>query len=612
MPSRSRSTPTTAALLTVALAAVVTAGCFGGDRADVTVAEVAPGAVSERVAAAGRLAPASRTEVTAGVGGTVLAVEFADGDEVREGDVVVRVDEEELEAAIAEVEQARASLDGLDGFGGTIGALPSPDPGGGGIGPVPTPPGGLTDVIGDLDDLEDLPNPAEPIVAELDAVVLPALATAREELPEALEELQEALDDLQTALDTQRATLIEFLEGLPEEVREDLDLDDLEDLPALVVPEVPDEATALAGIDAIEEGYEQARAALLEAGAEVRDAQTATLGQLAEAADSVAAQVEVALSATVAQVVAAQVSAVDAIGGDLAALLGGTADPAALLGADPAGLAGLGGAQEAELAALSSELVDRRDDLEARAPVDGVIELGPADGAAAPGDLGGLPDLGDLGGLGGLGANGFGDLGGLSDGAPSGASDGPITEGTEVRAGQVLFTVYDLSSWLVEADIDELDARAVAEGQTAEVTLDAFPGEVFRAEVDKVGLTPTSAAGAVAYPARLRLLERPEDPPPRIGMSASVEILTSTVEVDTVVPSRAVVRRDDENVVYVLEGDTVRLVAVELLAFGDDAAAVSGALAPGDLVVVAGYEDLVDGDRVTVDEDAVDDTDGTP
>lgn len=537
MPSRSRSTPATAVLLTVALAAVVTAGCFGGDRAEVTVAEVAPGAVSERVAAAGRLAPASRTEVTAGVGGTVRAVEFADGDEVGEGDVVVRIDEEELEAAIAEVEQARASLEGLDGLGGTIGALPSPGPGGGGIGPVPSPPGGLTDVIGDLDDLEDLPNPAEPIVAELDAVVLPALATAREELPGALEELQAALDDLQTALDTQRAALIEFLEGLPAEVREDLDLDDLEDLPALVVPEVPDEATALAGIDAIEEGYEQARAALLEAGAQVRDAQTATLGQLAEAADRVAAQVEVALSATVAQVVAAQVSAVDAIGGDLAALLGGAADPAALLG-----------------------------------------------------------------------ANGFGDLGGLANGAPSGAGDGPITEGSEVRAGQVLFTVYDLSSWLIEADIDELDARAVAEGQTAEVTLDAFPGEVFRAEVDKVGLTPTSAAGAVAYPARLRLLERPEDPPPRIGMSASVEILTSTVEVDTVVPSRAVVRRDDENAVYVLEGDTVRLVAVELLAFGDDAAAVSGALAPGDLVVVAGYEDLVDGDRVRVDDDA----DGTP
>ncbi|MGM0819354.1 MAG: efflux RND transporter periplasmic adaptor subunit, partial [Actinomycetota bacterium] len=470
--------------------------------------------------------------------------------------------------------------------------------------------GGLLDGI----DAGDLPNPAEPIVAELDAVVRPAIAEAREGLPEALAELETALADLQVAIDEQRATLETAIEALPPETRAELGLDGA--LPEVTVPPAPTLEEANAALDALEEGYETARQTLLEAGAEVSAGQAELVAELAGAAEGVAAQLEATLASTLGEVAGAQAQAAQAVGSQLDGLLAGVAGAQqealsgvldAQVGAQEEAVAAARDEQEAELDAAAEEVEERREDLEARAPRAGLVEL--ADGAAG----GGAPDLGGLGGLGGLGdlgggLGGLGDLGGglegLGDAAPEGGvDDAPIEEGSEVSAGQPLFTVYDLSDWYIEAAIDELDARGVAAGQSAEVTLDAFPGEVFEGVVDSVALTPSGGGGgAVSYPTRIRLLDRPPEPGARIGMSAGVEIATASVEAEEVVPSTAVVRRDDSDAVYVLDGDTVEIVPVEVLAFGDEAAAVEGDLAAGDVVLTAGYEDLPDGAEVRVGE----------
>lgn len=251
-------------------------------------------------------------------------------------------------------------------------------------------------------------------------------------------------------------------------------------------------------------------------------------------------------------------------------------------------------AQRAQAEAAADALARQAGGLVATAPFGGVVRLG---GAAATdgGALAGLPPGLDLppGLTGGLGA-----LGGASGG-------GTLRVGAPVNAGQTLFTVYDLSQLYVTADIDEVDAPAVRAGQAATVLIDAFPGMEFDGVVESVDIeAATTEAGGVGFPARVRIVGPDVGVTDgtldgvRVGMTASVEVATRSVDAALVVPSRSLVRRDAGTVVFVVRDGRAEEVEVTVGVLGDDDAAVEGDLAVGDAVVVSGFEGLADGDEV--------------
>lgn len=243
-------------------------------------------------------------------------------------------------------------------------------------------------------------------------------------------------------------------------------------------------------------------------------------------------------------------------------------------------------AQRRQAQAALDAAQEREDQLAVTTPIAGVIELSDGDdGAAAAPDLGGqLPS--DITGL----------LGGSS-------GSGPVAVGADVGAGQALFTVYDLSGFHAEATVDEVDAIEVAAGQAAEIFVEAYPDRTFDARVSDIGIAPEEGrAGGVVYPVTVRFQDDLDEVTFRVGMTASVEIVTEEVDGATVVPSRALLVRDGRDVVFVARSDdgatVARAVEVDLLAVGDERAAVDGDLEPGDRVVVAGFDDLEDGDPV--------------
>lgn len=253
--------------------------------------------------------------------------------------------------------------------------------------------------------------------------------------------------------------------------------------------------------------------------------------------------------------------------------------------------------RQAELALAAIE--ERGDDLLLVAPRSGTVELGRSgDG----GGLAGLPGLGDLGGLaggdlGGLG--GLGDLGAVPGGAAPSGDGAPIAEGVEVAPGQVLVTLYDLSGFEVEAEVDEVDAVEVVEGQPATVLVDAFPDAELSGSVARVALSPVlGATGGATFPVEVRLRDVPRDLRLRVGLTASVEIAVREVDEATTVPTSALLRRGGQEVVFVVVDGRVREVPVEVEAIGDVDAAVRGPLDVGDTVATSGIEDLSDGDEV--------------
>jgi membrane fusion protein (multidrug efflux system) len=94
----------------------------------------------------------------------------------------------------------------------------------------------------------------------------------------------------------------------------------------------------------------------------------------------------------------------------------------------------------------------------------------------------------------------------------------------------------------VEANLKETQLTNIRPGQTARVTVDAYPGREWQAEVDSLSpaagsefaLIPAQNASGnwvkvvQRVPVRLRLLSTDGKPPLRAGMSAEVWIDTGT------------------------------------------------------------------------------------
>ncbi len=112
--------------------------------------------------------------------------------------------------------------------------------------------------------------------------------------------------------------------------------------------------------------------------------------------------------------------------------------------------------------------------------------------------------------------------------------------GEWVSAGQPVFSMVVADAAWVEANLKETDLTHVRNGQRARVRIDAYPGQLWQATV--IGISPATGAEFAILPpqnssgnwvkvvqrvpVRLALDPRPEAPPLRAGMSASVEIDT--------------------------------------------------------------------------------------
>ena len=102
----------------------------------------------------------------------------------------------------------------------------------------------------------------------------------------------------------------------------------------------------------------------------------------------------------------------------------------------------------------------------------------------------------------------------------------------------VLFVIaQDLRNMRVLADVDEADVGKLAEGMTAEATVDAFAGEVFRGKVRQVRYNPNTVQGVVTYSAVIDV-ENP-DLKLRPGMTATVTVRTREAKAARKLPNAA-------------------------------------------------------------------------
>lgn len=600
--------------------ALAAAACFGQDATRVQTARVGSGEVTEVVAAPGTIEPAAREQVAPELSTEVAAVTVANGDSVSKGQVVVRLEEpDQMSASLQQAQRVQQILGdspsaaALGGGGapslariagsalgtgqaGSSGssALRGSPPGGagqglaaGGVGPLDGLGSGELGSSGlgsggELDG-EGLAgasgNPAAPLVAELDRTVRPGLERLRTQIEQTREAVRGALSQPELP---QSVTA-----GLPESVTAALETD-IEQLPS----------TGELGLDELEQTYRKVRQALLDAGEVVAEQRQATIRSVAGLAQQATTSLTRALSAAVGQATAALQQSAASLQRTLRGALGGLGGGLGGLGAGAGGLGGVSPSLSAPGAGALSQGAGEveQEQLELTAPFDGLVEFleGDAGGGSGLGEL--VPGLagatsGVAGGLQGAQGGGGGGSGGGSGGAPR--------VGTEVSPGQPVFEVLDLSTLYVQANVDEIDVPEIEQGQRVTVQVDAFPDAQLRGVVETVPVTgQPGGAGGISYPVRIRLFEAPSGVDPKVGMTATADIVTGTTDSELVVPARALVRRDEERVVFAVRDGVARVVPVDVASLGTEQAAVTGQLGPDEQVIVAGYEDLADGDPV--------------
>src|ERR1700722_1782344 len=126
-----------------------------------------------------------------------------------------------------------------------------------------------------------------------------------------------------------------------------------------------------------------------------------------------------------------------------------------------------------------------------------------------------------------------------------------IAQGEIIDPATPIFTVSDLSTVWVQADVAERDLGAVKVGDAVEVSVSAFPGRVFAGRVTYIPDQIESATGM----AKVRCEVPNPDGALRVNMFATVTILSPQGDDGVMVPSESLQEVNGQSVVFIPTGD---------------------------------------------------------
>lgn len=176
---------------------------------------------------------------------------------------------------------------------------------------------------------------------------------------------------------------------------------------------------------------------------------------------------------------------------------------------------------------------------------------------------------------------------------------GMMATGLSAAGGTI--EIADLTTLVVETDVPEQRLHLIQIGRPAEIVLDAFPSKRYRGKALELlpRLNRAKATGTV----KVAFVDPAEGVLP--DMSARVSFLTKELDAEAmkeppklVVPGRAVAERNGAKVVFVIEGERVRMTTIQLAAPSGGGFEILGGLAAGTRVVLDPPGDLGDGQLI--------------
>lgn len=171
-----------------------------------------------------------------------------------------------------------------------------------------------------------------------------------------------------------------------------------------------------------------------------------------------------------------------------------------------------------------------------------------------------------------------------------------IGVGAYVSPGDRLVELADIDPIKVDFRVPELALSSLRPGQAIQVTVDAVPGRTFTGEVYAIDPLVDPNGRAVRLRARIGNVDGALRP----GLFARVQIVVERRDGSVLVPESAVIAEGGRRLVYRVIDGRARLTEVELGQRRPGQVEVRGGLAPGDVVITAGQQQVRDGGPVEV------------
>ena len=141
--------------------------------------------------------------------------------------------------------------------------------------------------------------------------------------------------------------------------------------------------------------------------------------------------------------------------------------------------------------------------------------------------------------------------------------------GQIITANSAVVSIISEAKFQVEANVAEADITKLKINDPAKITLDAYgSGVIFEAKVLKIDPAETIIEGIPTYKTTFEFSQ--ESDKIKSGMTANIDILTAQKENVLVVPYRAVISKNGDKIVRVLNGKTISERKVQIGLRGSD------------------------------------------
>lgn len=175
-----------------------------------------------------------------------------------------------------------------------------------------------------------------------------------------------------------------------------------------------------------------------------------------------------------------------------------------------------------------------------------------------------------------------------------------VQSGDVVSTGEALFTIAESNGFIVKAEVDEQDIINVRVGQAVNITGEDFPNKTIAGRVSDIAPVATKSTDSSSTSKQVLTTISMNDAPAFLkdGMSADVDIYTTSIPNALSVPNTAIVHKNGKPNVWVVRAGKLHEVAVKVGLANDTKTVVTSGVSVGENIVAVPDATLVEGAAV--------------
>ncbi len=168
--------------------------------------------------------------------------------------------------------------------------------------------------------------------------------------------------------------------------------------------------------------------------------------------------------------------------------------------------------------------------------------------------------------------------------------------GSSISKGTSLFTIADRSSAVVELEVDEQYAAYLKEGQQVALSVG---GTAMQGTISNIGKIATMSSDGLGATVVVKV--QPEEGADLLlGSTVVSELVLGTEEDVIMLPRGPYLTTGSQKYVYVIEGDAAYKRKVSYGTIESDRVQILNGLQAGDRVIISGYQNFIEHDKITL------------